>query len=136
MPGPSTFRIVDLTSMISGPQATMILADQGADLINVMTRGRQSHPGREPTPQLVSPLVPDNYPDSAPSLRPERGAPRALLRLIATADVFVQNFRPGVVERMGLGQASVRSVSPDLSMSRSAALARPGLTPRSRFMIP
>ena len=41
-------------------------------------------------------------------------ARQALLRLTATADVFVQNFRPGVAERMGLGEAAVRAVAPDI----------------------
>jgi len=41
-------------------------------------------------------------------------AKHALLRLVATADVFIQNFRPGVAERMGFGEAALRAVKPDL----------------------
>jgi crotonobetainyl-CoA:carnitine CoA-transferase CaiB-like acyl-CoA transferase len=42
------------------------------------------------------------------------GAREAMLRLAGTADVFVQNFRPGVAERMGLGEAAVRAVAPEI----------------------
>lgn len=40
----------------------------------------------------------------------------ALLKLVATADVFVQNFRPGVIDRMGLGEDELRKVAPNLIM--------------------
>ena len=47
-------------------------------------------------------------------LKTDARARRVLLKLAATADVFVQNFRPGVVERMGLGEDAVRAVAPNI----------------------
>jgi crotonobetainyl-CoA:carnitine CoA-transferase CaiB-like acyl-CoA transferase len=111
------FRIVDATQMISGPLATMILADQGADVIKVeppgtgdLTRalggaGRGMAPIFATTNRNKRSLVLDLK-------RP--GGVATLKRLVATADAFVQNFRPGTAERMGIGEAALREVRPDL----------------------
>lgn len=118
MPGPlSGIRIVDLTTMISGPFATMILADQGAEVIKL------EHPaGGDHTREVAG----RRGGFSASFLNNNRGKrcitlnlkdPRgvaAALKLCATADVFVQNFRPGVAERIGLGEAAVRAAKPDI----------------------
>lgn len=118
MPGPlHGYRIVDLTTMISGPLATMILADQGADVIKV-----ENPDGGDHTRAAAN----RRGGFSASFLNNNRGkrsivldlktqpAKDALLRLAATADVFIQNFRPGVAERMGLGEDAVRAVKPDI----------------------
>ena len=118
MPGPlHGFRIVDLTSMISGPLATMILADQGADVIKVEnpdggdhTRAANNRRGGFSAGFLNNNR---NKRCIALDLR-DPAAKDALKRLVATADVFVQNFRPGVIERMGLGEADLRAIKPDL----------------------
>jgi crotonobetainyl-CoA:carnitine CoA-transferase CaiB-like acyl-CoA transferase len=111
------YRIVDLTSMISGPLATMILADQGADVIKVEnpdggdhTRGANNHRNGFSASFLNNNR---NKRSVALDLKDPRGL-EAVLRLTATADVFVQNFRPGVVERMGLGEDAVRAVAPNI----------------------
>jgi crotonobetainyl-CoA:carnitine CoA-transferase CaiB-like acyl-CoA transferase len=102
--------------MISGPMATMILADQGADVIKieppagdlmrhygVMRRGMSSsflsnnHGKRSLTVDIKSPA-----------------GLEIVLKLAATADVLVQNFRPGAIERMGLGEDTVRAAKPDI----------------------
>jgi len=117
VPGPlDGYRIVDVTQMISGPLATRILADQGADVVKVeppsgdLTRGlggagRGMAPIFATTNRNKRSLVLDLK-------RPEGVA--ALLRLVARSDLFVQNFRPGTAERMGLGEAALRAVRPDL----------------------
>ncbi|MEA2776311.1 MAG: hypothetical protein QOF90_1717 [Acetobacteraceae bacterium] len=118
MPGPlDGYRIVDLTSMISGPLATMILADQGADVIKVEnpdggdhTRGANNHRNGFSASFLNNNR---NKRSVALDLKDPRGL-EAVLRLTATADVFVQNFRPGVVQRMGLGEDAVRAVAPNI----------------------
>jgi crotonobetainyl-CoA:carnitine CoA-transferase CaiB-like acyl-CoA transferase len=117
MPGPlHGVRVLDLTAMISGPMATMILADQGADVIKieppagdlmrhygVMRRGMSSsflsnnHGKRSLTVDIKSPA-----------------GLEIVLKLAATADVLVQNFRPGAIERMGLGEDTVRAAKPDI----------------------
>lgn len=118
MPGPlHGYRIVDLTSMISGPLATMILADQGADVIKVENPdgGDHTRAANNRRNGFSASFLNNNRNKRSLTLDlkdPE--AKEALLRLIATADVFVQNFRPGVAERMGLGEDALRAVAPRL----------------------
>jgi crotonobetainyl-CoA:carnitine CoA-transferase CaiB-like acyl-CoA transferase len=118
MPGPlAGFRIVDLSTMISGPVATMILADQGADVIKVEAPGggdltRQLGPRRNGMTAIFT-TTNRNKRSLVLDLKQPRGI-EMLERLVAGADVFVQNFRPGAVERMGIGEAALRRVKPDL----------------------
>ena len=117
MAGPlAGVRVLDLTSMISGPVATMMLADQGADVIKVEPLSgdlvRQMGPNRQ---GLTATFISANR--SKRSLAVDLKNPAGmdvLKRLIATADVFVQNFRPGAVERMGLGEDAVRAIRGDI----------------------
>jgi crotonobetainyl-CoA:carnitine CoA-transferase CaiB-like acyl-CoA transferase len=118
MPGPlDGYRIVDLTSMISGPLATMILADQGADVIKVENPdgGDHTRAANNRRNGFSASFLNNNRNKRsvALDLKDPRGL-EAVLRLTATADVFVQNFRPGVVERMGLGEDAVRAVAPNI----------------------
>jgi crotonobetainyl-CoA:carnitine CoA-transferase CaiB-like acyl-CoA transferase len=118
MPGPLTgYRIVDLTSMISGPLATMILADQGADVIKVENPdgGDHTRAANNRRNGFSASFLNNNRNKRSLALDLKApGAREALLRLIATADVFIQNFRPGVIERMGLGEDVVRAVAPNI----------------------
>ena len=116
MPGPlDGYRIIDLTSMISGPLATMILADQGADVIKVENPdgGDHTRAANNRRNGFSASFLNNNRNKRSVALDLKNPAARdALLRLIGTADVFVQNFRPGVAERMGLGEDAVRAVAP------------------------
>ena len=106
MSGPlSGIRIVDLSSVISGPVATVLLADQGADVIKVepphgdivrkMGYGKNNlSPGFVTANRGKRSICID--------LKTEAGV-AVVKKLIEEADVFVQNFRPGAIERMGLG---------------------------------
>ncbi len=118
MPGPlHGYRIVDLTSMISGPLATMILADQGADVIKVENPdgGDHTRASNNQRAGFSASFLNNNRNKRSLALDLKRpDARQALLRLAATADVFVQNFRPGVIDRMGLGEAAIRAVRPDI----------------------
>jgi crotonobetainyl-CoA:carnitine CoA-transferase CaiB-like acyl-CoA transferase len=118
MPGPLTgYRIVDLTSNVSGPLATMILADQGADVIKVEAPegGDATRAGGNRRAGFTAGFLNNNRNKRSVVLDLKRpGAVRAVLRLAARADVFVQNFRPGVAERLGLGEEAVRAVSPTI----------------------
>ena len=118
MPGPlHGFRVLDLTAMISGPLGTMILADQGADVIKI------ENPAGGDFTRMVSTR---NNGYSASFLNNNRNKrslslnlkdPRGLEilgRLAARSDVFVQNFRPGVAERMGIGEAAIRALAPTI----------------------
>ncbi len=118
MPGPlQGFKIIDLTSMISGPLSTMILADQGADVIKVENpRGGDFTRGAFNQRSGLSASFLNNNRNKrsvALNLKDERGL-AVLKRLTVDADVFVQNFRPGVAERMGIGEAAVRAVAPSI----------------------
>ncbi len=118
MPGPlQGFKIIDLTSMISGPLSTMILADQGADVIKVENpRGGDFTRGAFNQRSGLSASFLNNNRNKrsvALNLKDERGL-AVLKRLTVGADVFVQNFRPGVAERMGIGEAVIRAVVPSI----------------------
>ncbi len=118
MPGPlDGVRIVDLTQMIAGPLATMILADQGAEVIKVENPkgGDHTREVSQSRAGLSASFLNNNRNKRSLTLdlkRPE--GQEALKRLVAGADVFVQNFRPGVMERMGLDETSLRAVNDTL----------------------
>jgi len=117
MSGPlEGFRIVDLTSMISGPVATMMLADQGADVIKVEPLSgdlvRFMGPNRA---GLSAGFISANRSKRSLALDLKTADGMAVIRkLLSTADVLVQNFRPGAIERMGLGEDAVRELKPDI----------------------
>jgi crotonobetainyl-CoA:carnitine CoA-transferase CaiB-like acyl-CoA transferase len=116
MPGPlHCYRIVDLTSNVSGPLATMILADQGADVIKVEAPdgGDATRAGDNRRAGFTASFLNNNRNKRSIVLDLKTpGGLEALLRVAADADVFVQNFRPGVAERLGVGEEAVRAVSP------------------------
>mgnify|MGYP003321513660 FL=1 len=105
--------MLDLTSMISGPVATMMLADQGADVIKVEPPEGElvRHMGRN-AGGLTSVFLSANRSKRSIALDLKNPAGVDVLkRLISTADVFVQNFRPGAIDRMGLGESVVRDLN-------------------------
>jgi len=116
--GPLTgIRIIDLTSMLSGPWATMILGDQGADVIKVEMPGQGDHTragGNRSNGMAASFLnLNRNKRSIAIDLKTTDGV-ALVKRLAASADVLVQNFRPGVVERLGVAEDDIRSAAPDI----------------------
>jgi crotonobetainyl-CoA:carnitine CoA-transferase CaiB-like acyl-CoA transferase len=118
MPGPlHGYRVVDLTSMISGPLATMILADQGADVIKVENPdgGDHTRAANNRRNGFSASFLNNNRNKRSVALDLRDPAAKDVLkRLVATADVFIQNFRPGVAERMGFGEAALRAIKPDI----------------------
>ena len=116
MAGPlEGLRVIDLTTVISGPVCTMILADQGADVIKIEPPGgdiaRRMAGGGEFTAMFVS----SNRGKRSIALDLKQPpALEALRRLIAGADVLVQNFRPGLMERLGLSEPAMRALNPGL----------------------
>ena len=111
------FRVIDLTTMISGPMATGLLGDQGADVIKVETPGvgdLMRLLGR-PREGITASFATTNRNKRSIVLNLKEEDGRAVfMKLIETADVVVQNFRPGVVERMGIGEKDLRRLKPDL----------------------
>lgn len=114
MAGPfSGIRVIDLTRMIAGPVCTMLLADQGADVIKV--EPPEGDPVRGPA-GIASPMfVSANRGKRSFALDLKQAAGRdVLLRLADTADVLVENFRPGTMQRLGLDAATLRARQPRL----------------------
>ena len=118
MPGPLFgYRIVDLTSNVSGPLATMILADQGAEVIKVEPPegGDHTRLAANRRAGFSASFLNNNRNKRSIVLDLKKpAAVQALLRLAAGADVFVQNFRPGVAERLGIGEEAVRAAAPNI----------------------
>jgi len=116
MPGPlEGIRVIDLTSVISGPVCTMLLADQGADVIKVEPPGGDIARRTSGDGEFSAMFVSSNRGKRSIALDLKQPAAlEALYRLIATTDVLVQNFRPGTMERLGLDEVTMRASNPGL----------------------
>ena len=118
MSGPlAGYRIIDVTQMLSGPMATMMLGDQGADVIKIEPPGMgdftRALGGKSRGLSPFFSTLNRNKRSVVLNLKDEKGV-ELLKELVAGADVFVQNFRPGAAERMGIGEQVLRELKPDL----------------------
>ena len=117
MPGPlEGVRVLDFTTMVAGPVATMMLADQGAEVIKIEPpRGDlMRHLSRGRNGMSASFLCCNrNKRSLAVDLKAAEGL-AIVKKLIATAQVLVHNFRPAAAERVGLGEDDVRAIRRDL----------------------
>lgn len=107
--------VIEMGTFITGPAAGMLLADMGADVIKV-ERPDGGDPFRAFNDGLYSPHF-QTYNRNKRSVTLDTRAPEDLAsfdRLIATADVFIQNFRPGVVEKLRVDPARLRAINPRL----------------------
>ncbi|ORE95107.1 CoA transferase [Aurantimonas sp. 22II-16-19i] len=110
-----SFRVVEMGTYITGPAAAMHLADLGADVIKVERPGT-GDPFRAFKGGLYSPHY-QTYNRNKRSIALDTRDPADLAvfhALVATADVFIQNFRPGFAEKIGAGEATLRALKPDL----------------------
>ena len=118
MTGPlEGIRIIDVSAVVSGPLATMLLADQGADVIKVETPAIGDILRLNPNNRgnMSSFYLNCNRSKRAMVLDLSKEEGRQILRnLIAGADVFVQNWRPGAAERLGLGWEDLHALNPNL----------------------
>ncbi|WP_299396013.1 CaiB/BaiF CoA-transferase family protein [Pelagibius sp.] len=118
MAGPlEGFRVIDLTNMVSGPLGTMILADQGADVIKVEAPKGGDHTRQVATRRngFSASFLNNNRNKRSIALDLKTPAGlEAVKQLVRDADVFAQNFRPGVIERLGLGYEALREINPRL----------------------
>lgn len=110
-------RVIDLSRYLSGPTATMLLADMGADVIKVESLplgdpARQSGPFHQ-SESVYYMASNRNKRSIAVNLRDPRGQ-KLVADLTAHADVIVQNFRPGMVDKMGLGYEALHARNPRL----------------------
>jgi crotonobetainyl-CoA:carnitine CoA-transferase CaiB-like acyl-CoA transferase len=118
MSGPlAGIRIVDMTTMLSGPWAAMILADQGADVVKVELPGVGDHVRSLGNQRAGMSAMFLNINRNKRSITVDVKQPRGrdiVLDLAKTADVFIQNFRPGVVDRLGVGESDIRRVAANI----------------------
>ena len=143
----SGVKVVDLTHYFSGPYCTKLLATLGAEVVKV------ERPGAGDPMRLVGPFARPSqtlpnaqHPESGAAIRGETGAwflylntskkslaldlksqpgREILLQLVKTADILVENFSPGVMDRLGLGYTQLQRVNPALVM---ASISNYGLT--------
>jgi crotonobetainyl-CoA:carnitine CoA-transferase CaiB-like acyl-CoA transferase len=109
-------RVIDFTTTIAGPHCTRLLADLGAEIVKIeapegdMMRARL--PLRNGASTSFGQLNTGKKSLVLDLKRPE--AVSVVHRLVRTADVVVENFRPGVMQRLGLGYPALRELKPDL----------------------
>jgi crotonobetainyl-CoA:carnitine CoA-transferase CaiB-like acyl-CoA transferase len=117
MAGPlEAVRVLDLTTMVAGPVATRMLADQGAEVIKIESPGGDLMRHFNPIRNGMSASFLScnrNKRSLAVNLKAAEGL-AIVHKLIATADVLVHNFRPGAAERIGLGEDAVRAIRRDI----------------------
>ncbi len=112
MPGPLTgFRVVEIAGLGPAPYAAMMLADMGADVLRV------DRPGAAPRGDPARAVLNRGRRSVVVDLKHEEGT-AALLRLAERADVLLEGFRPGVMERLGLGPQVCRERNPRLVYAR------------------
>src|SRR6516225_10829039 len=110
-------RVIDITTMILGPVATMLLADMGAEVIHIESPDgdpfRDVGDARSPRMSAAFLAVNRNKSSVVIDLKKPEGM-GALLKLIETADVLVHNMRQAAADRLGLGYEAVAERKPDI----------------------
>jgi crotonobetainyl-CoA:carnitine CoA-transferase CaiB-like acyl-CoA transferase len=124
-------RVVDFTHYIAGPFATVILADMGADVIKIEAPGKgddfRHYPPVQAPIEGGAPYIWTNRNKRSVALDLKSPEGLALARdLIAKADVVVENFSTGVIERLGLGYDSFKGENPGLIFCSVSAYGRTG----------
>ena len=124
-------RVIDFSHFIAGPFATMILADMGAEVIKIEVPGRGDDLRRYPPVDkelgLGAPFLWTNRNKRSVALDLKSESAVGIVReLIATADVIVENFSTGVMERLGLDYQSCRKIRPQIIYCSVSAYGRDG----------
>jgi crotonobetainyl-CoA:carnitine CoA-transferase CaiB-like acyl-CoA transferase len=123
-------KVIDLSHIMAGPACSMLLADMGADVIKV-----ERMPDGDDSRRMVPPVIADqsaaflimnrNKRGIALDLRTEGGR-NVLSRLLKNADVLIENFRRGTMERMGLGYDVLHALNPKLIYCSISGFGRTG----------
>ena len=123
-------RVLDLTRVLAGPYCGMVLADMGADVIKI-----ENPDGGDESRGFLQPdfhghstyflTVNRNKRSVALDLKADAGK-AAFLALVAQADVVIENFRTGVMERLGLGWETLRAIRPGLVYGAISGYGRDG----------
>jgi crotonobetainyl-CoA:carnitine CoA-transferase CaiB-like acyl-CoA transferase len=119
-------RVLDLTRLVAGNMLSLQLADFGADVIKVEPpAGDPLRDWRDGGKELHWKTYARNKRSIVLNFR-HAGAKAALLHLVAIADVFIENFRPGTLEEMGLGPDVLLKANPDLIIVRVSGFGQTG----------
>jgi crotonobetainyl-CoA:carnitine CoA-transferase CaiB-like acyl-CoA transferase len=129
--GPLTgLKVVDLTHVMAGPTCTLMLADMGAEVIKI-----EKTPNGDDTRSTVPPRIGDEAASFLMMNRNKRGialdlktpgGAEVLRRLAKSADVLVENFGPGAMERLGFGYEDLRKENPGLIYCSLSGFGRTG----------
>jgi crotonobetainyl-CoA:carnitine CoA-transferase CaiB-like acyl-CoA transferase len=130
----SGLRIIDLSRWAAGEYATKLFADFGADVIKIehpsegsLTRSWRLNAGDEAAPEASALFLHLNTNKRSIALDFTVEADRAvLLELVSSADALVESFRPGTLERLGVGPDVLLSRNPDLVITRISAFGQDG----------
>lgn len=104
-------KVLDCTHVIAGAYCSLILADLGADVVKIEPPAGETTRGHPGAAFRAFDFVNRNKRAIALDLTTEKGA-SVVRRLAETADVFVENYRPGALDRMGLGYAALKAINP------------------------
>lgn len=114
------FRVLDLSRVLSGPYCTMLLADMGAEVIKIevpgegdLTRGKGDPESEKRGGQPVFFDLNRNKKSLTLNLKPQAGK-EIFKRLVQSADILVENYRPDVMDRLGLGYGVLQGINPAL----------------------
>lgn len=123
-------RVLDLTQFEAGTSCTEMLAWLGADVVKVEPpgKGEQGRRISSDRPGVDSPyflLMNANKRSVTCNLKHERGK-ELIRKLIATSDVFIENFGPGVIERLGFGYDEVKAINPRIVYAQIKGFAPDG----------
>jgi len=138
MPGPlEGIRVIDLTRVLAGPYATMILADLGAEALKVEMPGtgdeaRSFGPFQN---GISAYFMSINRGKKSITINLRKDEGKQLLKdLVRDADILTENFRPGTMERLGLGYEALRSVNPRVIYAATSGFGQTGpLAPRGAY---
>ncbi len=131
-------KVLDLTSMVSGPVGAMILADQGAEVIKVEPVSGELVRHMAATHNGVNPVFFScnrGKKSIALDLKSQEGK-EILFKLAEDADVFMQNFRPGAIDRMGFGEKAIREINKDIIYLSISGFGKEGPYANSRVYDP
>jgi crotonobetainyl-CoA:carnitine CoA-transferase CaiB-like acyl-CoA transferase len=121
-------RVLDLSRFIAGPHCAMLLADMGADVIKVERPGGED--GRQIPPfvdghSVYTMVFNRNKRAVTVNTRAERGR-ELLKKLVRWADVVVENYRPGTMEKMGLGYEQLKELNPRIILTSISGFGQTG----------
>ena len=106
-------KVIEFSHMVMGPCAGLMLADMGAEVIKVEPIGGDKTRRLRGAGAGYFPMYNRNKKSIAINLKSKEGK-KAILEMIKTADVFIENFRPGALEKLGFGYADLKALNPRL----------------------